>query len=191
MKPSKWIALFAAILTCVGSLSDLAAYSIQDRPNQSPAELHFKAPPEWIVEKPSSAMRLAQYKLPKAEGDNEDASLVLYFFGTNQGGSVQANLERWITQMEQPDGRSSEAIAKQEILTVNHLKVATIDLSGTYIAETAPGSSVRHNKPDFRLRAAVIETPKGTHYVKLVGPSKTVRRWDKAFNAYLQSFEFK
>jgi hypothetical protein len=191
MKHSKWIALFATVLIGVGSLSVLAAYSVQDPPNQAVAALRFKAPPEWMVEKPSSAMRLAQYRLPKAEGDSEDASLVLYFFGTNQGGSVQANVERWISQMEQPDGGSSNAKAKQETLTVNQLKIATIDLTGTYIAETAPGSGVRHNKPDFRLRAAVIETPKGTHYVKLIGPSKTVSRWDKAFNAYLQSFEFK
>lgn len=191
MKHPKSTTLFAAVLIAVASLSVLAACLVQDAPNQSPGELRFKAPPEWVVEKPSSTMRLAQYKLPKVEGDSEDASLVLYFFGTNQGGSVQANVERWISQMEQPDGSASAAKAKQESLTVNQLKIATIDLTGTYIAETAPGSSVRHNKPDFRLRGAVIETPKGAHYVKLVGPSKTVSHWDKAFNAYLQSFEFK
>ena len=163
----------------------------QEKANQAPAELHFKAQADWVAEKPSSNMRLAQYKLPKAEGDTEDASLVLYFFGSNQGGSVQANLERWISQIEQPDGSSSKDKAKSETLTIHGLKVSTIDLAGTYVAETAPGSGIRHNKPGFRLRAAVIETPKGTHYVKLVGPSKTIDRWDKAFNDYLQSFEFK
>ena len=159
--------------------------------NQTPGELRFKAPAEWVVEKPSSSMRLAQYKLPKAEGDSEDASLVLYFFGANQGGSVQANLERWVSQFEQPDGSSSSAKAKVETITVSRLKISTIDLAGTYVGETAPGSGVRHNKPDYRLRAAVIETPKGAHYVKLVGPSKTVSRWEKEYNSYLQSFEFK
>ena len=163
----------------------------QDRQKQASGELQFKAPSEWVGEKPSSSMRLAQYKLPKAEGDREDASLVLYFFGANRGGSVQANLERWVSQFEQPDGSSSSAKAKLESITVNNLKVARIDLAGTYVAETAPGSGIRHNNPDYRLRAAVIETPKGAHYVKLVGPSKTVSRWEKAFNAYLQSFEFK
>lgn len=163
----------------------------QDGQKQTPGELRFKAPSEWVVEKPSSSMRLAQYKLPKAEGDGEDASLVIYFFGENQGGSVQANLERWVSQFEQPDGSSSSSKAKLETITVNQLQISMIDLSGTYVAETAPGSGVRHNNPDYRLRAAVIETRKGAHYVKLVGPSKTVSRWEKAFNAYLQSFEFK
>lgn len=158
---------------------------------QRKLELHFKAPPEWVVEKPSSNMRVAEYKLPKAEPDGEDGSLVLYFFGTNQGGSVQANLDRWISQIEQADGSASKAKAKLETFTVNNLKISTIDLSGTYVAETAPGSGVRHNKPDFRLRAAIIETPKGAYYVKLFGPTKTLTRWDKSFSDFLQSFEFK
>jgi hypothetical protein len=163
----------------------------QEKANQTPGELHFKANADWLTEKPSSNMRLAQYKLPKAEGDSEDGSLVLYFFGANQGGSVQANLDRWISQIEQPDGSSSQAKAKAETLTVHGLKVSTIDLAGTYVAETAPGSGVHHNNPGYRLRAAVIETPKGAHYVKLFGPAKTIARWDKAFDDYLQSFEFK
>ena len=49
-------------------------------------------------------MRVAQYKLPKAAGDSEDALLVVYYFGQGQGGSPQANIDRWIEQMKQPDG---------------------------------------------------------------------------------------
>ena len=178
------------VLVSLLALSLGCAQAMQD-PAKPSGELHFKAPPEWIVEKPSSNMRVAEYKLPKAETDSEDGSLVLYFFGTNQGGSVQANLDRWISQIEQADGSASKAKAKLETFTVNNLKISTIDLSGTYVAETAPGSGVRHNKPDYRLRAAIIETPKGAYYVKLFGPTKTLTRWDKSFNDYLQSFEFK
>ncbi len=179
--------------TLVSILPFLAIFGsgVFGQDKQTPRELQFKAPAEWVVEKPSSSMRLAQYELPKAEGESEDASLVLYFFGENQGGSVQANLERWVSQFEQPDGSSSSAKAKLETITVNRLKISTIDLAGTYVGETAPGSGVRHNNPDYRLRAAVVETPKGAYYVKLVGPTKTVNRWEKEYNSYLQSFEFK
>ena len=61
------------------------------------SELKFKVPPGWVEEERTSSMRLAQYKLPKAEGDTEDASLVLYYFGQGQGGSVTANIDRWST----------------------------------------------------------------------------------------------
>ncbi len=154
-------------------------------------ELHFKAPDGWVTEKPSSAMRAAQYKLPKADGDSEEASLVLYYFGATQGGSPQANIDRWIAQIQQADGGSSKDKAKTETMTVNGLKVTTVDVSGTYTAEMAPGSGTMHNDADYRLRAAVIETPKGNYFLKLVGPAKTVGRWEQAYTDYLKSFEFK
>jgi hypothetical protein len=136
-------------------------------------------------------MRVAQYKLPKADGDGEDASLVLYYFGATQGGSAQANIDRWISQIQQPDGSSSKDKSKTETLTVNGLKVSTVDVSGTYTAEMAPGSSDRHNDAGYRLRAAVIETPKGNYFLKLVGPAKTVGRWEQSFMEYVKSFAFK
>lgn len=154
-------------------------------------ELHFKAPDAWTSEKPASNMRVAQYKLPKADGDPEDASLVIYYFGAGQGGNVQANIDRWINQMQQSDGTASKDKAKTEDLTVNGLKVSTVDVTGTYTAEMAPGSGDRHNNANYRLRAAVIETPKGNYFAKLVGPANTISKWNQAYNDYLKSFEFK
>jgi hypothetical protein len=170
--------------------SGMQSNSAQSNTNAS-GDLHFKAPDGWVTEKASSSMRAAQYKLPKAEGDNDDASLVLYYFGAAQGGTAQANIDRWIAQMQQPDGSSSKDKAKTETTTINGLKVTTVDVSGTYTAEMAPGSGSFHNDTNYRLRAAVVETPKGNYFVKLAGPSKTVARWDQAYADYLKSFEFK
>jgi hypothetical protein len=154
-------------------------------------DLHFKAPDGWITEQPSSKMRAAQYKLPKADGDPEDASLVLYYFGLSQGGAPQANIDRWITQIQQPDGSPSKDKAKTETMTVNGLTVTTVDVTGTYTAEMAPGSGTTHNNPNYRLRGAVIQTAKGNYFLKLVGPAKTVGRWEQSYTDYLKSFEFK
>jgi len=151
------------------------------------ASLKFTVPAGWIEEERTSSMRVAQYRLTKAAGDAEDASVVLYYFGQGQGGSAAANIERWIGQMKQAEGGS----AKEEHLDVNGLKVTTVDVTGTYIAETAPGSGTFYNKPGYRLRAAVVETPKGSYYVKLVGPEKTVAQWNDSFLSYLKSFQFK
>lgn len=129
-------------------------------------------------------MRIAQYRLPKAETDTEDASLVLYYFGPGQGGSAAANVERWMKQIEGNSG-------KQDYLEVHGLKVTTVDATGTYVAETAPGSGTFNNKPGYRLRGAVVETPNGNYFVKLVGPEKTVERWNESFLGYVKSFEFK
>jgi len=177
------IALLSALLIC---------WACGKSHSQSAAgDLRFKAPDGWTTEKSSSSMRVAQYKLPKVEGDKEDASLVLYYFGASQGGSPQANIDRWIGQMQQPDGSDSKTRSKTDSLTVNGLKVTTVDVTGTYTAEMAPGSGTFHNDENYRLRAAVIETPKGNYFVKLAGPAKTIARWDQSYNDYLKSFEFK
>src|SRR6185503_13932906 len=148
---------------------------------QKPASIRFTVPAGWVEEERSSSMRVAQYKLPRAEADTEDASLVLYYFGKGQGGTATANVERWASQMQQADG--AQAKITEESFTANGLKVTTVDGSGIYVAETAPGSGEFLNKPGFRLRAAVIETPNGSYYVKLVGPEKTVTRWNETFVA--------
>jgi hypothetical protein len=155
------------------------------------SELRYKVPEGWTAEKPASDMRVAQYKLPKAAGDSEDALLVVYYFGQGQGGSAQANIDRWINQIQQPDGRPSKEKAKTETLTVNGLQVSTVDVTGNYAGGMSPDSAPANNKSIYRLRAAVIDTPKGSYFVKLTGPEKTVSHWDEAYNDYVKSFEFK
>ena len=54
------------------------------------------------------------------------------------------------------------------------VKMTTVDAEGTYVAEMRPGSTDRYNKSGFRLRAAVVETPRGPYYVKLTGPANTI-----------------
>ena len=184
--------LLSLALTVWWSAPTVTANPSQNSASSSQAgELRFKVPEGWINEKPSSNMRVGQYRLPRADGDNDDASLVLYFFGSTQGGSVTDNVDRWISQIEQPNGQSSKDKARIETLTVNGLKVTTVDVSGTYTAQMSPGSEARHNDKNQRLRAAVIETPKGNYFAKLIGPEKTVGRWDQSFVDYVKSFEWK
>ena len=161
--------------------------------SNSPAtgELHYKAPGGWVKEQTTSTMRVAQYKLPKTEGDPEDALLVVYYFGASQGGAVQANIDRWISQMHQADGSESKDKAKTETSTVNGLKVTSVDVLGIYTAEMAPGTPGQRNDTNYRMRAAVIETPKGNYFLKLVGPAKTMGQWEQSVTDFVKSFEFK
>jgi hypothetical protein len=154
-------------------------------------ELRSKVPEGWTVEKPTSDMRKAQYKLPKAAGDADDALLIVYYFGPGQGGTPQANIDRWIAMMKQPDGGTSEGKAKTGTLTVNGLTVSTLDVLGNYSGGMSADSAPSDSKAIYRLRGAVIETPKGSYFVKLTGPEKTVGHWDQAYTAYINSFEFK
>lgn len=189
--------LFAMVLCSACSTPPTVVSSNSPQPtaqSSAPApagDLRLKAPAGWVSERPSSSMRVSQYQLPAAEGDSEAASLVVYYFGAGQGGSVDANLERWIGQMQSSDGRPSKEKAKTETTTVNGLKVTLLDVSGAYTGGDMGGGGAAQTKPNFRMRAGVIETPKGAYFIKLVGPEKTVGRWDQEFQDFVKSAEFK
>lgn len=153
------------------------------------AALTFATPQGWQTVKPGSSMRVAEFTLPRAAGDTEDAQLVVYYF-SGQGGSVEANIERWVGQMQQPGGKPSDAAAKRSTRKVNGLAVTLVDVSGTYVAEMSPGAAEHNNKPHFRLRAGVVETANGPYYIKLTGPEKTVSRWDQAFEQFVGSLKY-
>jgi len=172
---------FAALGICIAAAVLTAAAS---RP-----ALKFDTPAGWVSKPPTSSTRVAEFTLPHASGDSEDGALAIYFFG-GTGGSVQANLDRWTSQMTQPDGKPSADAAKTTKLTANGMNVTLIDVSGTYVAEVSPGSSEHYNKPNFRLRAAVVETPGGPHYIKLTGPAATIARWDASFTAWLKTLRW-
>ena len=138
-------------------------------------------------------MRVAQYRLPRAEGDSSDAQLVVFYFGPGQGGSVEANLDRWIGQMQQPDGSSSKSKAKVENTTINRMPVTLLDVTGNYTESQMGGGGGGGLQIQglARMRAAVIETAKGAYYIKLVGPEKTVNSQDASFMEFINSAEFK
>lgn len=152
--------------------------------------LTYKGDAGWKTVAPSSSMRVAGWALPKVAGDTEDASLVIYFFG-GTGGSVQANLDRWVGQMTQPDGKPSSSVAKTLNFDVHALKVTMVDVAGTYTAEMTPGATEHFNKPGFRQIAAVVETPGGPYFVKFLGPSKTVAKWKPSFDDFMKTLDFK
>jgi hypothetical protein len=149
------------------------------------AGLTFTPPSDWVVEQPTSKMRVAQYKLPKFASDAEDAELVIYHFGAVGGGSVEANLERWCGQFAQPDGRKSSEVLTRSERKVNGMDVTEAKLTGTYVAETSPGSNERVNKPGFEMIAAIIKSSNGDYYAKLVGPSATVEHHSAAFTDFI------
>ena len=59
------------------------------------------APAGWTTVKTTSSMRLAQF-IVGPEGTADRAEVVVYFFGTGQGGNVEANLARWREQFTNP-----------------------------------------------------------------------------------------
>ena len=183
--PMTVVSLLIVASLCVGCASDNRVDSTPPAPLEL-SGMSLMPQPGWESIEPASTMRAAEFVLDSDDSGAGDASLVVYYFGSNSAGSIQANLDRWCGQFEQPDGRDSADVAIIDSQRINGLDVHTVDLSGTYVAETRPGSGERVNEPDTALLAAIIETDAGPYYIKLVGPSATVERWRVSYVTMLE-----
>ena len=147
----------------------------------------FQIPSGWIETEPSSRMRKAQFTLPRSNDDSEDGELTVFYFGSGQGGSTEANINRWIGQISQPDGSSSRAKAKIISGDVSGFKITQVDVSGTLQASRMPGVPQRPAKTGYRLLGVVLESPEGPWFFKLVVPEKTIERWAVSFQKFIES----
>jgi hypothetical protein len=155
-------------------------------PPSEAAGIAWTVPAGWEAG-PARQMRVATYRIHAVAGDPEDAECAVYFFGTGQGGSVEANLQRWAQQFTSPDGGPPTPAAKMETKTLGGLKVSTLTVSGTYLGAGGMMSQQDVKKPNFRMRAAIIEAPQGLVFFKLAGPLNTVASSESDFNSLLQS----
>jgi len=131
-------------------------------------------------------MRLATYTVPPAPGDQEGGECGVYYFGNGQGGSVQANMDRWIGQFQQSGGKASKATVKNGTVA-GGLKLTTVDVSGAYTGMGGPRAPQGPPKPGYRLLGAIVEGPQGSIFFKFTGPAKTVAQNQSAFLKLLAS----
>ncbi len=138
----------------------------------SAAGIKWTPPSSWKQDA-ARAMRVATYSIPASKGDAEGAECAVFYFGPGQGGSVDANVQRWVAQFETPDGKPLAASAPKKS-KVNGLTVTRLDVQGTYLASAGPMASSAVKKPGYKLMGAIVEAPEGPVFFKLTGPAKTV-----------------
>jgi hypothetical protein len=148
----------------------------------SGAGIRWTVPPGWKAEA-ERPMRLATYTVATG-GD-----CAVYFFGAGQGGSVDANLDRWIGQFLQADGKPSKSAAKIAQQTVHGWPVTTVDVSGAYTGMGGPTAQPGPAMPGYRMLAAIVEGPQGSVFFKFIGPAKTVAANQAAFEKMLASLK--
>jgi hypothetical protein len=127
------------------------------------AVLEWKAPSRWQLVPNPSPMRLATYRIPRAQGDAADAELSV----TRVGGSAEANAERWIGQFDQAGQRT----AQRSTRPVGSAEVAMVEVEGTY---SGPMSKDGSRQPGWALLGAIVPMPGMPYFFKLTGPRRSV-----------------
>jgi len=176
------------MLATIASLA-LASSVLADNKG-TPVEIDGKksnAPTVWKKQETTSSMRAFQFKIAKAEGDTEDAELIVFFFGKGGGGSIDDNIKRWKGQFK--DAPADKV--KQEKFEVSNVPVTYLDIQGNYQARTPPNdpNGKLVEKKDFRAINAIFGSPNGPYYIRLLGPNKTVTAQKKAFDEWLKNFK--
>lgn len=141
--------------------------------------IQFDIPANWQQQPPASSMRLAQATIPGSGGPGD---LAVFFFGPGGGGGVEANIQRWIDQMEPTPGSNPQP----ESFDANGFRVTWIDVSGTLLPSNM-GTGPATEQPNSRLFGAVVEGPGGPWFFKATGPEATLAAERENFLKMLRS----
>jgi hypothetical protein len=123
-------------------------------------------PATWIEQPPQSAMETTRVTVPGSEG-SDAATIVVFYFGPDDGGTIDANVQRWAGQFKSADGKAVEP--KVETLESDGMPITLVELEGQYMGMGAPSAT-----PDQKMLSAIVEAPGGKIFIRLVGQDKTV-----------------
>jgi hypothetical protein len=150
---------------------------------QAGGRLALELPEGWVEEPPANTMRQAQARITGAGGDGEFA---LFYFGPGGGGGVEANIQRWLAQVEPAAGGQPV----RETFQVDDLTVHTVEAQGTLTASpmTMQGGDPEP-QPGQMLLGAVVEGPGGPWFLKATGPAATLEPYRDEFFAMVRAVE--
>jgi gluconolactonase len=142
-------------------------------------DLSLTVPEGWKQKPQGSEMRVAELEIPPVGEDKEPGEFVVFWFGKQGAGGVQANIQRWIGQLEE-EGRKVKIVTGEAAGG----KYTLVDLTGTYNKSIGPPIAKKTKRlPEWRVMNVFIETDSGPYFLKLDGPEKTIAAIEKDFRA--------
>lgn len=177
-KPSLVVATLC-VAWCLGAVAAAAdAFTIAG------GALSLSAPEGWKKVPPKSGIVETEFEIPGAADLAAGRMTVM-----GAGGTVQANIDRWIGQFAQPDGGSTKDKTTTKQLKLAGCTVTMVDIPGTY--KDMPGGPFAGGKtverPDYRMLAAIVETPDaGNYFLKFYGPAATVAQHADGFRRMIE-----
>lgn len=156
-------------------------------PVQTTAKLSFiglesQVPTAWTIVAPETSKRLAQFRI-ETPGEGRTAEVIVYYFGKGEGGSAEANIERWQGQFVAGNHPVTPIVNRFQS---NGMNVTTAEFQGSYARGIGVGP-VGTPKPNQILLAAVVESPQGNIIIQLHGAAATVNAQREGFLAFIRS----
>ena len=141
----------------------MGGMSAGSAPSDKPAEISTGTPPPQWEAQASSQMRLASFLVKGDKGALADISLIEL---SGAAGGVLSNVNRWQSQLGQPNLSADELAKKAQILNSPLGEVTLMDIQGL-----PPGADAAK---DGRIVAAIVSKGDMTYFFKMRGNAELV-----------------
>lgn len=141
-------------------------------------EFNFKPPKDWQWVETTSSMRKAQLKVGK---EPATAEVIFFHFGPGGGGDVQANVDRWLGQFQEPKDQIHSKVEKNEL---GGKQVTFVQAEGTYLSGQPGGPKTP--QPGSMLAGAILDSKEGNVFIRMVGPKAVVEQAQPAFRKMIE-----
>lgn len=170
-----------------GTMSPHGAMAAASEPSDEGPEVSLDScrltgPKSWVRKQPAvRGFVLAEFALPKAEGDDADGRLTV----STAGGSIESNIDRWRSQFgDKPEKENKDK------LDVGGTAVTIVDFTGTYRDQRGMMGPTT-DRPNYRMLGAIFVAGGQTHFVKAYGPAKTMAAHADEFRDFLRTLKIK
>jgi hypothetical protein len=153
--------------------------------------LKSTAPAAWKAAKKLTTFRVGEFAIPKADGDKEDAELVIFFFGKGSGGGTADNVNRWKGMFAAPAGKNIDDLTKIDTFKIGDVDITYVTISGTYLSKFppfAPNAKVIP-KENFRFIGVIFDSKEGPYFLRVTGPARTIDANKEGFDKWLKGFK--
>jgi len=199
MRGSRLQSIFAVLLSLPATIVLNAQSEKTDEPKKTtesqPApieiavadgKLKLQVPGHWTKETPKFDMIESEFKIPATEGESLPGRVTIMA----SGGPVEANIDRWIGQFQQPDGKDTKDKTKIEKKTISHATVHIVEISGTYLDAAGGPQGPKTERENYMMLGAIIEMPEsGNYYVKSYGGQETMKANRDGFKKMIEGLK--
>lgn len=154
------------------------------------AGIQIQIPPQWSQTPPTSSMRAGEWKIPRSSKDSDDGEFVIFYFGIDQGGDTQSNINRWKNQVTNAQG----APAPSEITSkkIKDLLVTQIRSTGTYTGMSALPGVPPAVKSNYGFIGIVVEGgSEGNLFLRFTGPEALIKNQTPQIQKLIDSLTLK
>lgn len=147
--------------------------------------LKLTVPAGWVREEVEKSPMgpVAVFKIPKGDGSDDGAVRITHYPNMKGKEMDDRNIDRWVSQVNKSDGSpSTRADAKITTAEAGGVKLTIVELTGSVKIAMRDSAKGGH-----KMIAAILDHPKGPHFVVAAGPTASMEKWAAQIDAFLKS----